>query len=87
MAKSVTFTNTQQALQQIFWHSFQVYLDSPIIANGVCLRWKGYVNLEKLDGVGGFRFDEEAARVSYTNLKEHEENKNIGIYIDFTASF
>ena len=43
--------------------SFQVFLDSPIIINGLCVRWKGYINMEKLDGVGGFRFDEEFARV------------------------
>lgn len=42
---------------------FQVYLDSPLIVNGVAVRWKGYINLEKLDGVGGFRFDDESARV------------------------
>ena len=41
----------------------QVYIDSPIILNGVCLRWKGYINLEKLDGVGGMKFDEDSARV------------------------
>ena len=48
----------------------QVFFDSPLIVNGVCVRWKGYINQEKLDGVGGFRFDEESARVitihSYT---------------------
>ena len=42
----------------------QVYIDSPIILNGVCLRWKGYINLEKLDGVGGMKFDEDSARVN-----------------------
>ncbi len=41
----------------------QVYIDSPIIVNGICLRWKGYINLEKLDGVGGMKFDEDSARV------------------------
>ncbi len=43
--------------------SLQVYLDAPLIINGLCVRWKGYINLEKLDGVGGFRFDEDSARV------------------------
>merc|ERR1711981_101411 len=41
----------------------KVFLDSPLIVNGLCVRWKGYINLEKLDGVGGFRFDEEFARI------------------------
>ena len=48
----------------------QVYIDSPIILNGVCLRWKGYINLEKLDGVGGMKFDEDSARVRRINFKE-----------------
>ena len=43
--------------------SSQVYLDAPLIINCVCVRWKGFVNMDKLDGVGGFRFDEDAARV------------------------
>lgn len=41
----------------------KVFLDSPLIINGLCVRWKGYINMEKLDGVGGFRFDEEFARI------------------------
>ena len=41
----------------------QVFLDSPVIVNGVSVRWRGSVNLEKLDGVGGFRFDEDSSRV------------------------
>merc|ERR1711981_188029 len=41
----------------------KVFLDSPLIVNGLCVRWKGYINMEKLDGVGGFRFDEEFARI------------------------
>lgn len=57
----------------------KVYLDSPIIANGVCLRWKGYVNLEKLDGVGGFRFDEEAARVEDMALQQQIESYKIAL--------
>ena len=48
----------------------QVYIDSPIILNGVCLRWKGYINLEKLDGVGGMKFDEDSARVRIIFFKE-----------------
>ena len=57
----------------------QVFFDSPLIVNGVCVRWKGYINQEKLDGVGGFRFDEESARVikiySYTKWILHESGK------------
>ena len=70
--KSIYNLNDMQFLRSIN-HSnlfFQVFFDSPLIVNGVCVRWKGYINQEKLDGVGGFRFDEESARVikihSYT---------------------
>ena len=55
----------------------QVFFDSPLIVNGVCVRWKGYINQEKLDGVGGFRFDEESARV----IKIHSYTKWIMVKI------
>ena len=53
----------------------QVYIDSPLILNGVCLRWKGYINLEKLDGVGGMKYDEDSARV-----KDHILLKSTSYY-------
>lgn len=31
--------------------------------NGVCVQWKGRINLEKLDGIGCLEFDEERAMV------------------------
>jgi len=40
-----------------------------VIINGLALRWKGYLSLEKLDGVGGFRFDDDSARVRETANK------------------
>jgi len=33
--------------------------------NGVCVQWKGRINLEKLDGIGCLEFDEERAMVWY----------------------
>ena len=54
----------------------QVYIDSPVILNGVCLRWKGYINLEKLDGVGGMKFDEDSARVSPVDPNDLKPSKN-----------
>lgn len=53
---------------------FQVFLDSPVILNGICVRWKGYVNLEKLDGVGGFKFDEDAARIEDLTMQQQVES-------------
>lgn len=31
--------------------------------NGVCVRWRGWVDLERLDGVGCLEYDEETAQV------------------------
>jgi len=52
----------------------RVYIDSPIILNGVCLRWKGYINLEKLDGVGGMKFDEDSSRVEDAIMQQQVES-------------
>jgi hypothetical protein len=52
--------------------SSQVHLDTPVIVNGVSVRWKGFINLEKLDGVGGFRFDEDAARIEDIAMQQQE---------------
>jgi len=41
----------------------QVHILSPFIMNGVCVQWKGRINLEKLDGIGCLEFDEERAMV------------------------
>lgn len=54
--------------------------------NGVCVRWRGYIDLERLDGVGAIEFDEEMAMREdailrdqmerYTQrLREYEDNK------------
>ncbi|KAF7266926.1 hypothetical protein GWI33_019800 [Rhynchophorus ferrugineus] len=55
--------------------------------NGVCVRWRGWIDLERLDGVGCIEFDEEAAlredailreqMERYTQrLREYEDNKS-----------
>jgi Core binding factor beta subunit len=33
--------------------------------NGVCVRWKGWVDLERLDGVGCLEYDEDKAQVRF----------------------
>ena len=53
---------------------FQVFLDSPVIVNGVSVRWRGSVNLEKLDGVGGFRFDEDSSRVEDMAMQQQVDS-------------
>ena len=43
---------------------FQVHLKSQFILNGVCIIWKGWLDLHRLDGIGSIEFDVERATVS-----------------------
>eukprot|EP00096_Caligus_rogercresseyi_P011698 TRINITY_DN4699_c0_g1_i1.p1 TRINITY_DN4699_c0_g1~~TRINITY_DN4699_c0_g1_i1.p1 ORF type:complete len:299 (-),score=103.38 TRINITY_DN4699_c0_g1_i1:273-1169(-) len=54
----------------------RVHIRSPFILNGVCVRWRGYLDLERLDGVGCIEFDEESARVEDAILREQVEAYN-----------
>lgn len=40
--------------------------------NGVCVRWRGWIDLERLDGVGCLEFDEDKALVSKNQRKTLE---------------
>nr|XP_048292940.1 core-binding factor subunit beta [Myodes glareolus] len=40
----------------------KVYLKAPMILNGVCVIWKGWIDLHRLDGMGCLEFDEERAQ-------------------------
>ena len=55
---------------------FQVHVKSPFILNGVCVRWKGYLDMERLDGVGAIEFDEEAAAIEDAALRDTVEAYN-----------
>lgn len=46
-----------------FFSVSQVYLKAPMILNGVCVIWKGWIDLQRLDGMGCLEFDEERAQV------------------------
>ncbi|XP_078113922.1 core-binding factor subunit beta isoform X2 [Sander vitreus] len=39
-----------------------VYLKAPMILNGVCVIWKGWIDLQRLDGMGFLEYDEERAQ-------------------------
>jgi hypothetical protein len=54
----------------------QVHINSPFILNGICVRWKGYLDLERLDGLGCIEFDEETAKVEDVILREQVEAYN-----------
>ncbi|CAI6358123.1 unnamed protein product [Macrosiphum euphorbiae] len=53
-----------------------VHILSPFIMNGVCVQWKGRINLEKLDGIGCLEFDEERAMIEHQILQEQIERYN-----------
>ena len=41
----------------------KVFLRSPFIMNGVCVKFVGWLNIVKLEGVGYLMFDEDRAKV------------------------
>ena len=47
-------------------YSLQVHLKSQFIMNGVCVMWKGWIDLQRLDGAGYLEFDHDRARVCTT---------------------
>ena len=53
-----------------------MHLNAPVILNGVCVRWKGHLDLERLDGAGCLEFDEEAAKIEDVILREQVEAYN-----------
>ncbi|XP_056384130.1 core-binding factor subunit beta [Hyla sarda] len=39
-----------------------VHLKAPMILNGVCVMWRGWIDLQRLDGMGCLEFDEDRAQ-------------------------
>lgn len=54
----------------------KVHLRSHFIMNGVCICWRGWIDLERLDGVGCLEFDEEQAAVEDALLRDQIERYN-----------
>lgn len=54
----------------------KIHLKAPLILNGVCVRWKGWMDLERLDGVGCLEYDEENAVIEDAKLREQVELYN-----------
>ncbi|XP_076334495.1 protein big brother-like [Tachypleus tridentatus] len=48
----------------------KVHIVSRFIMNGVCVRWRGWLDLHQLDGIGCLEYDEEQAEVEQAVLKE-----------------
>ena len=69
-------SNFELESHSLFLSFFQVHLKAPFILNGVCVKWKGYVDMERLDGVGCIEFDEETAKMEDEVLREQVEAYN-----------
>ena len=54
----------------------QVHIKSRFILNGVCVRWRGWLDQDRLDGVGCVEFDEEAGRIEDVYRREQVERFN-----------
>jgi G3E family GTPase len=44
--------------------------------NGVCVRWRGWIDMDRLDGVGCLEYDEERATEEDALLREQIERYN-----------
>lgn len=51
----------------------QVHIKSHFILNGVCVRFRGWVDLERLDGIGRLEYDERRGAHEDAILKEQLE--------------
>ena len=47
-----------------------------MIMNGVCVRWRGWLDLERLDGVACLEYDEERGAIEDAILREQMERYN-----------
>nr|ARE59198.1 CBF-beta isoform 2 [Pinctada imbricata] len=54
----------------------KVHLKSRFIMNGVCVVWRGWLDLQRLDGVGCMEFDSERAEVEDALYREQRDEYN-----------
>ncbi|XP_046736461.1 protein big brother-like isoform X2 [Diprion similis] len=54
----------------------KVHIRSQLIMNGVCVRWRGWIDLERLDGLGCLELDEELAAEEDRILREQIDSYN-----------
>jgi len=47
----------------------KVWIQSPMILNGVCVKWKGYIDMNQLEGYGKFDYDETRGSVEAEALR------------------
>ncbi|XP_031343075.1 protein big brother-like [Photinus pyralis] len=54
----------------------KIHIKSSLIMNGVCVRWRGWIDLERLDGVGCLEYCEDRAAAEDALLREQIERYN-----------
>lgn len=54
----------------------KVHLKSQFIMNGVCVIWRGWMDLRRLDGIGCLEFDSGRAEVEDALLREQADQYN-----------
>ncbi|KAL1434212.1 hypothetical protein MTO96_011854 [Rhipicephalus appendiculatus] len=54
----------------------RVHIKSSFIMNGVCVRYRGWIDLDRLDGVGCLEYDEERGRLEDAVLRDQIECYN-----------
>jgi hypothetical protein len=64
----------------------KVHLKSHFILNGVCVTWKGWLDLRRLDGVGRFEYDAERAQIEDALLREDVTNRYATSYDELINS-
>ena len=47
----------------------KVWIQSPMILNGVCVKWRGYIDINQLEGCGKFDYDEARGSVEAEALR------------------
>ncbi|EFN71958.1 Protein big brother [Camponotus floridanus] len=76
-ARSILHPKTiQEAFQSSMEIQIDVHLRSHLIMNGVCVRWRGWIDLDRLDGVGCLEYDEERAAEEDALLRDQLERYN-----------
>ncbi|KAL3243415.1 hypothetical protein MRX96_047443 [Rhipicephalus microplus] len=59
-----------------FAAAWTVHIKSSFIMNGVCVRYRGWIDLDRLDGVGCLEYDEERGRLEDAVLRDQIECYN-----------
>ncbi|CAG0879757.1 unnamed protein product [Darwinula stevensoni] len=63
----------------------KVHLTSQFILNGVCVRWRGWIDIDRLEGLGAIEFDESSAQLEEAALLQ-QRNRFVPRFREFPPS-